>query len=108
MYTDTNFIQTTGLYGRKYYTEKLSNTQRFEVDVRYKNLKMIGAGAYGLVCKALDTVTGEEVAIKKVRDVFTDLVDAKRILRELKLLMHLGKHSNIVHIRDIMINPPNS
>ena len=69
---------------------------------------MIGAGAYGLVCKATDTVTGEEVAIKKVRDVFTDLVDAKRILRELKLLMHLGKHPNIVHIRDIMINPPDA
>jgi len=101
-------VQTTGMCGRKYYTEKLSNTQRFEVDVRYQNLKMIGAGAYGLVCKAKDTIRGDEVAIKKVRDVFTDLVDAKRILRELKLLMHLGKHPNIVHIRDIMINPPNS
>ena len=108
LHNQYKYKQTTGLYGRKYYTEKLSNTQRFEVDVRYKNLKMIGAGAYGLVCKATDTVTGEEVAIKKVRDVFTDLVDAKRILRELKLLMHLGKHANIVHIRDIMINPPNS
>ena len=93
------------LYGRKYY-KKLSNIAL--VDVRHKNLKMIGAGAYGLVCKATDTVTGEEVAIKKVRDVFTDLVDAKRILRELKLLMHLGNITNIVHIRDIMINPPNS
>ena len=31
-----------------------------------------------------------KVAIKKVANTFKDLVDAKRILRELKLLRHLG------------------
>lgn len=31
-------------------------------------------------------LTGRRVAIKKVGDTFCDLVDAKRILREIKLL----------------------
>lgn len=34
--------------------------------------------------------------------MFQDLIDAKRILREIKLLSHLGKHENIVDIMDIM------
>jgi len=44
----------------------------------------------------------QRVAIKKIRGTFKDLVDAKRILRELKLLRHLGGHENLVFIRDVM------
>ena len=76
-----------------------------QVDVRYQNLAKIGSGAYGMVCSATDTVTGQEVAIKKVADVFADLVDAKRILREIKLLQHFakcGRHENIVNLLDVM------
>ena len=32
---------------------------------------------------------GRRIAIKKVKDTFMDVIDAKRILRELKLLRHL-------------------
>lgn len=49
-----------------------------------------------------------KVAIKKVKDTFIDVVDAKRILRELKLLRHLNNHENIVQILDIMTYPPNT
>ncbi len=48
-------------------------------------------------------VAGRKVAIKKVKDVFRNLTDAKRILRELKLLRHLGGHENIIWILDIMV-----
>ena len=51
-------------------------------------------------------ITGRKVAIKKVSRVFQDLIDAKRILRELKLLRHLGHHDNIIEIVDIMTGPP--
>lgn len=30
--------------------------------------------------------------------MFSDLIDAKRILREIKLLHHLGKHENIIEL----------
>lgn len=38
------------------------------------------------------------MAIKKITDVFDDLTDAKRILREMKLLRHLGVHENIINV----------
>jgi len=41
----------------------------------------MGGGAYGVVCSALDTSTGEKVAIKKIPNAFDDLIDAKRIYR---------------------------
>ncbi len=81
---------------------------RFFIDARYTNLKPAGDGSYGVVASALDTVTGKMVAIKKIKDTFNDLVDAKRILRELKLLRHFNDHENIVTIIDIMTVPPNS
>jgi mitogen-activated protein kinase 1/3 len=93
---------------REYYKVQVTPTQSFEIDVRYQELKPVGSGAYGLVCSATDTKTGDKVAIKKVRDVFVDLVDAKRILREVKLLRHFGKHKNLVTIQDIMTAPPNT
>ena len=51
---------------------------------------------------AFDSVTQKKVAIKKVKDTFADVVDAKRILRELKLLRHLNGHENVIQILDIM------
>lgn len=46
--------------------------------------------------------------MKKVKDIFRDLGDAKRILRELKLLRHFRPHENVVTILDIMVYPVNS
>lgn len=71
---------------------------------RYKILEVIGKGSYGLVCAALDTHTGEKVAIKKIHDVFEHISDAIRILREVKLL-RLLRHPDIVEIKRIMLPP---
>jgi len=70
------------------------------------NLSPVGRGAYGLVCSATDTLTGRSVAIKRVARVFADLTDAKRILREVKLLRHLGGHDNVIDLTDVMTGPP--
>jgi serine/threonine protein kinase len=56
------------------------------VDDRYEVTKKIGFGAYGMVFAAKDSKTGEEVAIKKIQTAFTNLVDSKRVLREIKIL----------------------
>jgi len=48
------------------------------------------------------------VAIKKIKDTFENLIDAKRILREIKILRHFSSHENIVTILDIMTYPPNT
>jgi serine/threonine protein kinase len=78
---------------------------KFFIDRRYKNLRPCGDGSYGFVASGEDTITGEKVAIKKIKDAFSDSVDAKRILRELKLLRHFNSHENIISILDIMTVP---
>jgi mitogen-activated protein kinase 1/3 len=80
----------------------------FFIDQRYRNLKPIGGGSYGVVCAADDVNTGTRVALKKITHVFSDLVDAKRILREIKLLRHFDGHENIIAIRDIITVPPDT
>lgn len=77
----------------------------FDVDERYEVKKGVGQGAYGLICAAQDTVTGEQVAIKKISNAFEDATDCKRMLREMRLLQHF-QHENILSIRDIMLPPP--
>ncbi len=44
---------------------------------------------------ATNTQTGEGVAIKKVTNVFSKKILAKRALREIKLLQHFRGHRNV-------------
>ena len=60
----------------------------------------MGAGAYGEVHKCLDLHTNQYVAVKAMRNIFEDLVDGKRILREIAILAQL-KHKNIVNLLDM-------
>ena len=76
----------------------------FEIDQRYVPIKAIGKGAYGVVCSAKDQISGDKVAIKKITNAFDNLTDARRTLREMKLLRHL-KHENIIALRNIL-RPP--
>ncbi|KAF7834576.1 mitogen-activated protein kinase 9-like [Senna tora] len=71
---------------------------------RYQVQEVVGKGSYGVVGSAIDTGTGEKVAIKKISDVFEHVSDATRILREIKLLRML-KHPDIVEIKHIMLPP---
>lgn len=71
---------------------------------RYQVSEVIGKGSYGVVAAAIDTQTGERVAIKKINDVFDHVSDATRILREVKLL-RLLRHPDIVQIKHIMLPP---
>ncbi|CAN8269333.1 unnamed protein product [Cochlearia groenlandica] len=71
---------------------------------RYQIIEVIGKGSYGVVCAAIDTHTGDKVAIKKINDVFEHASDALRILREVKLL-RLLRHPDIVEIKSIMLPP---
>jgi mitogen-activated protein kinase 1/3 len=78
---------------------------RFEVADKYTLIKAVGKGAYGVVCSCRDKETGRKVAVKKVEDAIVDGTDAKRTLREIKLLRFLN-HENIIALVDIQ--PPAS
>eukprot|EP00611_Tribonema_gayanum_P002591 TRINITY_DN1193_c0_g1_i4.p1 TRINITY_DN1193_c0_g1~~TRINITY_DN1193_c0_g1_i4.p1 ORF type:complete len:534 (-),score=158.60 TRINITY_DN1193_c0_g1_i4:858-2459(-) len=84
-------------------TIKVSGTV-FMLPPRYRFIRPIGHGAYGVVVSALDVKSQEKVAIKKIPRAFDDLVDAKRILREVRLLRQF-KHENIINILDILPPP---
>lgn len=55
---------------------------------------------FSLPCAYLH-VTGQQVAIKKISNAFEVVTNAKRTLRELKILKHF-KHDNIIAIKDIL------
>ncbi|KEG14893.1 putative mitogen-activated protein kinase 5, putative,protein kinase [Trypanosoma grayi] len=57
--------------------------QVFEVEDRYTLTSVAGYGAYGVVCGAFDNITFRDVAIKRVGHVFEDLIDGRRIWREI-------------------------
>lgn len=89
--------------GTKIYT--FSDQSSVEVPARYKVGEVVGRGAYGIVCSAVDTESGEMLAIKKVPRLFSDPVDGKRVLREVKALNFL-RHPNIISLRDVFYNGP--
>ena len=67
---------------------------------KYDPVKVLGAGSYGKVIEAIDKATKKKVAIKKVNELFVDLIDTKRILREITLLRFM-KNRFIVELLDI-------
>jgi mitogen-activated protein kinase 1/3 len=90
---------------------RLKNIE-FSVPTRYSSLSYLGGGSYGLVASAKDAQRANKdngmVAIKRIGGVFRDIIDAKRILREMKLLRHLRGHANVVGIHNIFSGPTNS
>ena len=82
----------------------------FDVDERYNPLKIIGRGAYGVVCSAIDGApmargrvgTSRRVAVKKLTNCFDSLVEARRALREVHLLRRL-RHENVIKLVDVMM-----
>ncbi|XP_021172405.2 mitogen-activated protein kinase 7 [Fundulus heteroclitus] len=74
---------------------------KFDVGEEYDVIETIGTGAYGVVSSARRRDNGQQVAIKKISNAFEMVTNAKRTLRELKILKHF-KHDNIIAIKDIL------
>ncbi|CAK4081387.1 unnamed protein product [Aphanomyces euteiches] len=88
---------------RRNVTFQVGNTV-FDVPERYQMIKAVGQGAYGCVIAASDITTGHSVAVKNVPNAFSDLIDAKRILREIRLMRHLH-HPKLINMVDLF-RPP--
>ncbi|KAL5531716.1 hypothetical protein ACEPAG_4593 [Sanghuangporus baumii] len=73
----------------------------FHVEKRWKMIRDMGSGAYGVVISAADEISGETVAIKLVTRVFEKTSLAKRALREITLLRHFANHENITGLIDV-------
>lgn len=78
----------------------------FEVPDIYTDLKPIGVGGFGLVCSGTCPQEGISVAIKKLKEPFSNPILSKRAYREFVLLKHLV-HDNIINLLDVFISPSN-
>ena len=67
---------------------------------KYQPVKLLGSGSYGKVVEAVCLKTKKKVAIKRINCLFEDLIDTKRILREITLLRFM-KNPFIVELLDI-------
>lgn len=78
-------------------------TEIAQLDDRYVLERIIGAGSYGMVIRARDVRDHNNlVAIKRVnKEIFDEVILAKRILREIKLLAHFND-DNIIGLRDVL------
>lgn len=79
------------------------NGAPFEVPSYYTLLKPLGMGAYGVVCSVLDNRDGNKYAVKKCLNVFRDLEDGKRVLREIALMRFMN-NKNTMPVIDLL--PP--
>jgi len=68
---------------------------------RYQKMEKIGEGTYGVVYKAKDRVTGEIIALKKIRLEAEDEGIPSTAIREISLLKEL-QHPNIVKLYDVI------
>lgn len=66
--------------------------------------KVIGYGAFGVVWSVTDPRSGKRYALKKMPNVFSSVVSARRVFREVKMLCTL-KHDNILAACDVL-QPP--
>jgi serine/threonine protein kinase len=103
----------TNATGQQLYRTEVE-CEEFFIPTRYHLERVIGRGSYGLVCSAKDKQTNKLVALKKNIDIFPrvvsnrtvvkktrSLLTQKRMLRELRVLMHLN-HPNIVSLKEVI------
>ena len=57
-----------------------------------------------MVAAAKNKETGSKVAIKKITPMCGTAVDGKHTLREIRLMRHLGRHPNIISLKDLNVN----
>lgn len=78
-------------------------TRPSEMPANLKCIRQLGKGAFGTVYLCEDTDSGEQVAVKHVKDACRQ---GKSILREIRLLARLH-HENLLHLIDMpAVNGP--
>ena len=79
----------------------LNQFQDWEVGDDYVCERLLGTGSYGKVALATKKSTGQKVAIKRMENIFEDVTDCKRILREVTLMRKL-KHPFVVELVELL------
>eukprot|EP00727_Mastigamoeba_balamuthi_P009375 m51a1_g506 putative cmgc rck mak protein kinase (937) ;mRNA; f:291979-295742 len=81
-------------------TEVLPEVGSSKLMKRYQTVKLLGDGAYGVVTKSQNKLTGEIVAIKKMKKKFHSWEECIQ-LREVKSLKKLN-HQSIIKLKEVI------
>jgi len=73
---------------------------QFRVPAGLKFVKQLGKGGFGSVSASFSRSDGSLLAVTKVKNAFADLVNAKRMVRDLHLMRKL-QHENILGLVDL-------
>jgi CTD kinase subunit alpha len=76
-------------------------TMKEKGEKMFERIGQVGEGTYGKVYKARNTLTGELVALKKIRMESEKDGFPITAMREIKLLESL-RHSNVIHLQEMM------
>lgn len=79
---------------------ELRSDNAWKLPPRYEVKKLLGKGSYGQVAEGFDKVENRKVAIKRIKNLFGELTDCKRILREICILNRLN-YKHIVELYEI-------
>ncbi|CAI4225530.1 unnamed protein product [Auanema sp. JU1783] len=71
---------------------------------KYEAQKNIGAGAFGIVCEAVESTSKQKFAIKKIGHASATPTLARRTLREIRVLRYIN-HDNIIRLDEIFRTP---
>lgn len=71
-------------------------SQLFEIGNR------LGKGAYGVVWKVKNRLTGKYLALKKIYNAFQNSTDAQRTYREIMYLKKIRQNENIIKLYDVI------
>lgn len=74
----------------------------WRVPKQYQLQDDLGSGSYGSVVRARDVTRDKLVAVKRIKHLFDNMGDCKRILREISILSRL-RHPSVVDIYDATI-----
>ncbi|OHT08759.1 Extracellular signal-regulated kinase 2 [Tritrichomonas foetus] len=79
---------------------RTDNVERIDKHItqRYEIIQKIGKGAYGVVWKAMDKVTHQPVALKKIFGAFRNSTDSQRTFREISFLKQMQGNPHIVEL----------
>jgi len=89
-------FREAGNYNNYVFREKKNKKECFLLANRFLPAKLVGKGAYGVVCSAIDKETSQPIAIKKIKIVYDQKhvprqAYLKRTLREVKILRLLSR-----------------
>ena len=73
-----------------------------ETNGLFQITRYIGSGSFGSVYEGIEKKTGKKFAIKRLNVIFSSILQAKRTLREIRLLTTIN-HPNIVNLHQIII-----